>query len=144
MKISSVLLAAAAASTVSSAIISTAVPFSTAATVAPTVSPTGDTSPTRSVSTVPSTTVPSGPSEPSYPPATGTPGPIDVQVDAAISAFKNNVLQINAKYNATCAKGCTASHIQAWGDEHAAAVNAIIVRFQGFPVGYVYWWYPQL
>ncbi|KAK6532077.1 hypothetical protein TWF694_003239 [Orbilia ellipsospora] len=143
MKFTTALLAAVAASTASSAIISTA----TALTVSPTVSPTPNTSIVRSTaSAVQTTTAPStiAPTDPSYPPPTGSPGPYDTQVDAVVSALKSNVLQINAKYNATCAKGCNATHIQAWGDEHAAAVNAVIVKIQAFPVGYVYWWYPQL
>ncbi|KAK6357696.1 hypothetical protein TWF718_002004 [Orbilia javanica] len=84
------------------------------------------------------------PTEPSYPPATGTPGPVDQQIDAVVSELRTNVVSINAKYNATCASSCNAGHIQAWGDEHAKVADVALVKLRAIPVGYVYWWYPRL
>ncbi|KAF3940827.1 hypothetical protein ABW19_dt0203745 [Dactylella cylindrospora] len=84
------------------------------------------------------------PTEPSYPPATGTPGPVDQQVDAVVAELRQNVININARYNATCQQSCGASHIQAWGDEHAKAADIAVAKFKVLPAGYLYWWYPRL
>ncbi|KAF3924504.1 hypothetical protein ABW21_db0200703 [Orbilia brochopaga] len=151
MKLTLAVLAALSASGAYTAAVSsanTATTIRTSGGGTPTVSPstavpTASASP--SLSATPSSTetiIP--PSEPSYPPATGTPSPTDNQVDAVIQQLKNDVVAINAKYNATCARSCNASHIQAWGNEHARAADAAVASFKLLPANYIYWWYPRL
>ncbi|EPS36443.1 hypothetical protein H072_10018 [Dactylellina haptotyla CBS 200.50] len=152
MKFTRALLAATAAGTALAAVAPTLVTETVRVSTVPTVSPSSavpsssaTSSPKPSSSATPTTTdtiVP--PSEPSYPPATGTPGATDKQVDAVISELKSNIVAINAKYNATCANSCNASHIQAWGDEHAKAADLAVAKFKVLPPGYLYWWYPSL
>ncbi|KAK6516147.1 hypothetical protein TWF506_006059 [Arthrobotrys conoides] len=138
MKLISALLAALAVGDAFAAVATTLA----TQTVSPVTSIPGTTSPVSTRTQVSETIVP--PSEPSYPPATGTPGPVDQQIDSVVSELRSNVVSINARYNATCASSCNAGHIQAWGDEHAKVADVALTKLRAIPVGYVYWWYPRL
>ncbi|KAJ6260049.1 hypothetical protein Dda_5695 [Drechslerella dactyloides] len=155
MKLANTIVAAvAAASGAYAAAVSMAPTVRTSTSATRTVAPsTIAPSPSPSISTIPQspssatltfteTIIP--PSEPSYPPATGTPNPTDSQVDTIIQQLRSDVIAINAKYNATCASSCNAGHIQAWGNEQAKAADAAAARFKLLPASYIYWWYPRL
>ncbi|KAF3180109.1 hypothetical protein EYR41_002615 [Orbilia oligospora] len=143
MKLISALLAALAVGDTFAAVATTLA----TQTASPVTSVPGTTSPVSSPVSTPGTQVSETivpPSEPSYPPATGTPGPVDQQIDSVVSELRSNVVNINARYNATCANSCNAGHIQAWGDEHAKVADVALTKLRAIPVGYVYWWYPRL
>ncbi|EWC44379.1 hypothetical protein DRE_01205 [Drechslerella stenobrocha 248] len=148
MKFTYALLVAAATGGASAAAISattaTVVTDRNAPSTVPVSSPPPVSTYTISPSLSASPTTVETPNEPSYPPATGTPGPIDQQIDAVVEQLRSDVLVINAKYNQTCSRSCGASHIQAWGDEHAKAADVAVARLQRLPASYVYWWYPRL